>query len=212
LPVESDDFRTAALFCDQHALGLRAGDALHLAIAARHGAELCTLDRQLAQGKDAMVTGAELRLLEQRGVAIGAHGESHEPLTRVPDPGAELRGARDKLARHLQATPPALLSFPHGRDDAAIVREALASGYELLFTSVPGLNTAHAAPAPLLARVGVETESLSDWSGRYRPDLPALNLFKRPRRTPAAQGPAAQGPPARGAGGPARRKARPPPP
>ena len=137
-------------------------------------------------GRDAMVTGAQLRQLAQAGVTIGAHGESHEPLTRVPDAGAELRGARDKLARHLQAAPPELLSFPHGRFDAAIVREAFASGYELLFTSVPGLNAAPAAPSPLLARVGVETESLSDESGRYRPDLLALNLFKRPRRTLAA--------------------------
>jgi len=154
--------------------------------AGPRASTLAALEPQLDQGTDAMVTGAQLRLLEQRGVAIGAHGESHEPLTRVPDAGSELRGARDKLARHLQAAPPTLLSFPHGRFDAAIVREALASGYELLFTSVPGLNAAQAAPAPLLARVGVETESLSDGSGRYRPDLLALNLFKRPRRTLAA--------------------------
>jgi uncharacterized protein len=33
---------------DQHALGLRAGDALHLAICTDHGATLCTLDRRLA--------------------------------------------------------------------------------------------------------------------------------------------------------------------
>ena len=41
-------FRTAARFADQHALGLRAGDALHLAICADHGATLCTLDRRLS--------------------------------------------------------------------------------------------------------------------------------------------------------------------
>jgi predicted nucleic acid-binding protein len=32
---------------DQPVLGLRAGDALHLAICADHGATLCTLDRRL---------------------------------------------------------------------------------------------------------------------------------------------------------------------
>ena len=31
----------------RHAIGLRAGDALHLAICADHGATLCTLDRRL---------------------------------------------------------------------------------------------------------------------------------------------------------------------
>lgn len=35
----------AARFCDQHALGLRAGDALHLAVADDVGATVITLDR-----------------------------------------------------------------------------------------------------------------------------------------------------------------------
>ena len=49
LPVTAMHFRAAALFIDQHALGLRAGDALHLAIAAEHGATVHTLDRRLAE-------------------------------------------------------------------------------------------------------------------------------------------------------------------
>jgi uncharacterized protein len=47
LPISSLQFHTAARFVDQHVLGLRAGDALHLAICADHGATLCTLDRRL---------------------------------------------------------------------------------------------------------------------------------------------------------------------
>ena len=43
-------FRIAARFADQYALALRAGDALHLAIAGDKGASLCTLDRRLAEG------------------------------------------------------------------------------------------------------------------------------------------------------------------
>ena len=49
LPVTRLEFRTAAQFADQHTLGLRAGDALHLAICADHGATLCTLDRRLGE-------------------------------------------------------------------------------------------------------------------------------------------------------------------
>ena len=49
LPVERDDFRAAARFAGQSELNLRAGDALHLAICASHGASLCTLDRRLAE-------------------------------------------------------------------------------------------------------------------------------------------------------------------
>jgi predicted nucleic acid-binding protein len=49
LPVTGGHFRTAAKFVDQHALGLSAGDALHLATASEHGATVHTLDRRLAE-------------------------------------------------------------------------------------------------------------------------------------------------------------------
>jgi predicted nucleic acid-binding protein len=49
LPVTSRQFRAAAKFVDQHALGIRAGDALHLAIASDHGATVHTLDQRLAE-------------------------------------------------------------------------------------------------------------------------------------------------------------------
>ena len=41
-------FAMAARLSDQHAAGLRAGDALHLAICAHRGATLSTLDRRLS--------------------------------------------------------------------------------------------------------------------------------------------------------------------
>ena len=49
IPVIGNHFKIASRFVDQHTLGLRAGDALHLAIASDLGAAVCTLDRQLAQ-------------------------------------------------------------------------------------------------------------------------------------------------------------------
>ena len=49
LPVTGRHFRAAAKFVDQHRLGLRAGDALHLAVASEHGAMLHTLDQRLAE-------------------------------------------------------------------------------------------------------------------------------------------------------------------
>jgi predicted nucleic acid-binding protein len=42
-------FRVAADFANQHELGLRAGDALHLAVCADQGATLCTLDKKLSK-------------------------------------------------------------------------------------------------------------------------------------------------------------------
>ncbi|MER9236364.1 type II toxin-antitoxin system VapC family toxin [Mesorhizobium sp. M0622] len=49
LSVTGGHFRAAAKFVDQYALGLRAGDALHLATASEHGATVHTLDRRLAE-------------------------------------------------------------------------------------------------------------------------------------------------------------------
>ena len=54
LSISGQQFRTAARFADQSPLGLRAGDALHLAICADHGAALCTLDRRLSEAGRAL--------------------------------------------------------------------------------------------------------------------------------------------------------------
>ncbi len=60
-PVAAAEFRVAARFADQHALGLRSGDARHLAICAEHGATLCTLDhRQSDAGRALGVSTARL--------------------------------------------------------------------------------------------------------------------------------------------------------
>ena len=49
LSVSGLQFRTAARFAEQYSLGLRAADALHLAICSDYGATLCTLDRRLSE-------------------------------------------------------------------------------------------------------------------------------------------------------------------
>lgn len=59
--VTGGQFRTAAKFADQHLLGLRAGDALHLAIASEYGAVVHTLDQQLAEA--GLALGVPTRLL-----------------------------------------------------------------------------------------------------------------------------------------------------
>ena len=61
IDLRSGDFRTAAHFADNHALCLRAGDALHLAIASRHGLTLATLDKRLVEAGPSL--GVETRLV-----------------------------------------------------------------------------------------------------------------------------------------------------
>jgi uncharacterized protein len=47
LPIGENHFKTARDFLSDQNLGLRAADALHLAVAADNGATLCTLDQTL---------------------------------------------------------------------------------------------------------------------------------------------------------------------
>lgn len=61
LPVKRRHFREAARFVDQHELGLRAADALHLSIASEHGATVWTLDQRMAEAGPAL--GVPVRLL-----------------------------------------------------------------------------------------------------------------------------------------------------
>lgn len=61
LPVSRANFTAAAAYVDQAMLNLRAGDALHLAIVARHGEMLCTLDRGMAAAASAL--GIRVHLL-----------------------------------------------------------------------------------------------------------------------------------------------------
>ena len=60
LSVTGGHFRVAAKFVDQHTLGLRAGDALHLATALEHRATVHTLDQSLAKAGPALGVPTQL--------------------------------------------------------------------------------------------------------------------------------------------------------
>lgn len=63
LTVTSRDFGLAARFADDHRSGLRAGDALHLAVAAHHGLQVLSLDKIMV--KAAVKSGVSARLFGQ---------------------------------------------------------------------------------------------------------------------------------------------------
>ena len=54
IPVLQPAFALAARYCEMPATGLRAADALHLAVAALGGHALATLDARLAEGARAV--------------------------------------------------------------------------------------------------------------------------------------------------------------
>jgi predicted nucleic acid-binding protein len=63
-PVADSHLELTAHFCDFAETGLRAGDALHLAIAQDHGATVCTRDRGLATA--GLTLGIDTILIEAR--------------------------------------------------------------------------------------------------------------------------------------------------
>ena len=60
LSMKSRHFQVASRFADPHGLGVRAGDALHLAAASDHGAILHTLDARLAEAGPAIGVATRL--------------------------------------------------------------------------------------------------------------------------------------------------------
>lgn len=135
-------------------------------------------DLPLDDGVRYMITADQLRALARGRVAIGAHGLTHEPLTEV-DAAAEVTAARRLLEDHLAGAPVTTLSFPHGKHGDREVAAARAAGYRLLFTSVPELPSARGAD-DVLGRVGFTTETITDSTGRFAPELLALHLFRKP--------------------------------
>lgn len=143
---------------------------------ARLAKVLATLP--LDDGARHMITADQLRALAAGRVAVGAHGQTHRPLTEV-DASAEVRAARRRLEAEVHA-PVTTLSFPHGKHSEAVVAECRAAGYALVFTSVPSLPSAK-LDADVLGRVGFTTETITDASGTFAPELLALHLFRKPR-------------------------------
>lgn len=138
------------------------------------------LDGVAAEGRH-MLKPADLATLSAEGVAIGAHGAAHLPLSLLPDAGSDLARGRAALAGLLPGDRIAALSFPHGRYDAAALAAAWAEGFELVFTSDACLNPAPSGrPAALLGRISVDTSGIADAAGRFNVGRAATWLFHRP--------------------------------
>ncbi len=142
---------------------------------------LAPLHLSSSERSRAMVSGAELAQLQQAAVAIGLHGKTHTPMTQAEDLTAELQEALAIVRSNpgIDADEVNTLSFPHGKWSPDIVRRARLCGYQLQFTSVPGINRVQSGMSDILCRLGFEAGTVSEVGGKFRPDLLALYLFRR---------------------------------
>lgn len=135
-----------------------------------------------------MLSAAQLRRLQDSGIAAGSHGLTHSPLAVLDDPATELIGSRSLLEHELNAGVTAL-SFPHGSYSPRVVSAARSAGYQLLFTSDACLNAGvekREIPA-LFGRIPIVPAEISNSRGRLSPELLARWLFLRPQRIIPAQ-------------------------
>ena len=97
------------------------------------------------------LTWGELRVLEQRGIAIGSHTVTHRPLTELGSSEAlrELRDSRRQLEQHL-GHPVQWFAYPYGAEDARILALTREAGYVLAATTQGG--DVQTADEPLLLR------------------------------------------------------------
>lgn len=133
---------------------------------------------RIEDGRRHMMTVEELRHVHSRGIAIGAHGRTHEPLPHCEDLDDELTQPRKRLGE-LLGVPVTTMALPHSRLTPEVLRRAARAGYELVFTGKQELTPTRIIPFTV-GRLPIVPLALADESGCFRPERLALHLFRRP--------------------------------
>jgi peptidoglycan/xylan/chitin deacetylase (PgdA/CDA1 family) len=142
--------------------------------------------RPVTCGRPMMLAPSDLKVLRNTGIDIGAHGDSHLPLSLLERADADLLRARTLLIEWLGQSASATLSFPHGQYDNRAVAAARALQYRLLFSSDQVLNQCKKGwiEGDLLGRLALNMQSLVKKNGRLAPHKLAAWLFLRDIRAP----------------------------
>ena len=134
-----------------------------------------------------MLSRQQLRSLYEAGVTIGSHGMTHTPLPYSAEAEWESIESRIALSKHLgiEAQEISAFSFPRGIWNLDSIRTVQRAGYQVSFTSDACLNPLQNGEqkACVFGRINMAASEITDQSGRLSPELLALWLFDRPRRT-----------------------------
>jgi peptidoglycan/xylan/chitin deacetylase (PgdA/CDA1 family) len=107
--------------------------------------------------RPAVLGWGDLRALAADGVTVAAHTVEHPLLTRIGGDrlARELTGALTDIERELGEPPPAVVAYPSGACNSAVVTAARAAGYALGFTTRRGLIDVARADPLRLRRINV---------------------------------------------------------
>lgn len=133
----------------------------------------------------AMLNAPQLSGLSAGGHAIGGHGMTHQPLTRVEDLEQEMREAQSVIGHYLRHGPIESMSLPHGASSPKVLDECRASGYRYLFNSESHLNAvdvsvAVGGPIGPIGRIHIPEREITGRDGRFDPARLATWLILRP--------------------------------
>lgn len=139
-----------------------------------------------------MLTSEQVKRMHAAGIAIGAHGRTHNSMARGGDLDTELNQPPRAIANLLGLPSPhaiSTLAFPYGEHSDRAVTGALDAGYELLFTFSSRLNLLPHGRlvSRVLDRVNVSGPKLAP-DGSTTPERLARYFFPLPRsRTVACE-------------------------
>jgi peptidoglycan/xylan/chitin deacetylase (PgdA/CDA1 family) len=170
---------------DSRGLPVHDPQAVHAAVALMSVQDRWALGlpAEAPGGQRQMLSVSQLPRLQEFGIELGAHGESHAPLAHV-GPAEQQRELGESAAwLDQQGAACRAMAFPHGSGDEALAAEARLSGFEFVFSSravlchMPSCNLANR----LIPRVHLpENRYTCDDAGQIDPARLASFLFMRP--------------------------------
>ncbi len=97
-----------------------------------------------------LLTAAQMREMQERGVAFGSHTLTHPHLPALPEAAwrRELTQSKRRLEEVLER-PVETLAYPYGEFTPEIAQAAGKAGYRLAFSTLPGLNSPATDPLAL---------------------------------------------------------------
>lgn len=116
---------------------------------------------------NATMSWESMCLLQENGVRLGSHTDTHQILTQL-DPAAienELKRSKESLERAF-GVPCRAFAYPNGNVTPAIRGQVKLAGYTLAFTTRPGAWMAE-SDSLLIPRLNISEQKLTGWRGGF---------------------------------------------